>query len=252
MTPRLRTAVLCAALIAAKAQGQNPLEIKPTAESNGLTGPIEIRLQIKNISADTYIDVTQARVLLPISMVSAGRRATVEQMVTGDLDPQESMEVLVTVPEIEWYNAFRPVFFQWRQNTATAVLHGVVHRPEAEMPQEQDFHTTIDITPAPSLILIVAGGIVGVLLLIAFYAAVKPLRLSRKAIRKQFEIGVIAVVIFCLISKVTQKGVVPLPIAIDVRDFYGGVVLGLFSNAVVAEFLRLTGREKGSAGGRTG
>ncbi len=246
MTPRLRIVLLCAALIVPKARGQSMLEIKPMVESNGLTGPIEIRLQIKNNSADTYIDVTQARVQLPVSMVSSGRRPAVEQMVTGDLDPQEPMEVLIIIPEIEWYNAFRPVFFQWRQNIATATVHVVTHRPAAEA-QEQDFNVTIDIAPAPSFFLIVAGGMVGVLLLIAFYAAVKPLRLSRKTIRKQFVIGVIAVVIFCLISKVTQKGVIPLPIAIDVRDFYGGVMLGLFSNAIVAEFLRLVGRAKGNA-----
>lgn len=90
-----------------------------------------------------------------------------------------------------------------------------------------------EITLAPPLLCVIAGGVAGAFLAAMLVAARKKKEGSSDKLRtrligalRSWSIGVLIAVIAILIAEhITSE----LPIPIDVRDFYGGLIVGLFS-----------------------
>lgn len=152
-----------------------------------------------------------------------------EQMTAGT---ERFMSFAIPHQDIAWYspifNRRLLMFFPGEYDLTTFVKYQV---PPARDTQIQQ---VIDVRLEPPLSSVVWGGVVGALLLGAFSGTYRYRRLGNTTLRRvlaETSVIVIGGSVCSLIALILLHRVkeLALPINLSVTDFYGGIVLGLFS-----------------------
>jgi hypothetical protein len=222
--------------------------------SRSVTAGCDIHVLVSNLT-DKDLRLKSVRIIMPSEFVAA--RASTVKLETTDLDvllkPGQEKLSSYTIPA-ESTSVFRSLmnnqlvtFIPAEYDTRIVVTYQFPPDPETD-------HIEIaKIKLEPPLIALMWGGAIGAMLLALFRFANRwhndPVSRSRKAFYENLGLGlagcVTAVIALFLLFRLQG---LQLPISVTVTDFFGGIIVGLFSFKL-GDFIfeKLFGQPKGDA-----
>ncbi len=220
------------------------LEVRPqiavsiSQRSRVVTAPLDIYVQVTNLTKSDVF-VKNIRVLMPGAFIAARGDLAAEGIVVelGSQQLKPGYQRLVPIPipqqQLSWLTPVRNrqllTFIPGEYDVNVVVTYNVPPEPDSQTIQ------IAKITLEPPLSSLIWGGVVGAVLLALFmgvydYSRRESSRKAWESLRKAAMISVAGATSASIALLLLQrlKGL-ELPINLTITDFYGGVVIGLFS-----------------------
>ncbi|SRR5216684_5399649 len=197
------------------AEKQPDISISPVTQIDDCTSPINLTITVTSI---TDIDVKSGTIELPPAYVHGGRPLpdTLGSKDVNVLNPVAYHKIYDGLP---WYQGLWPISFR-KTSDVVVTLAYCDAGDSCDSPKYSKATYTLPAEAPLSAVLI--GGVVGVLIwfLLAW-------TLNRQLLWK----GAIAAVVITLLTlacaRLTTSHFIPLPVSIDVKDSFAGLLIGL-------------------------
>jgi hypothetical protein len=201
--------------------------------------PFDIDVVITNLTVKD-LEIRRVTILLP-EAIRATRRDTLPETLEAQvqpLAPGSDRIYRLGVPTMrrsvfEILTDFRTLIFL----PGTYVIRAVVEYTETGEAGRQSLSTTYELPLEPPLSSVISGGVLGALLLALFipvYRVLNAVVRARPAPKRPVIQGLVFLAAGSIVSTTAilllqRLGDLNLPITVDVNDYLGGIVVGLFS-----------------------
>lgn len=214
--------------------------VSVSQRSNAVTAPLDVYVQITNLT-DTDVYIKKIEVLMPGEFVSvrADSKWTNPSSELTDQHLKPGYQRLVPFSISHHPVSLFSSLFNRRLLAFVPAVYDLRVVVTYQVPPEPASQATevTKITLEPALSSLIWGGVLGAILLAVFvsvYRYVRPFPQNQPSVRKSIKEAVViasggaisAVIALLLLQRL--KGL-ELPVNITITDFYGGLVLGLFS-----------------------
>lgn len=204
--------------------GSVVVEAKPPTFDQ-VTDSFRVEVVIRNES-DSVVSIEMVQLLVPDDFIAGGRKSRYEETVVGpDMEQNETRVIEFQVPAVNWRNT-GTYFFRAKPRQI------VVRVKYVDQQGQQIKRAPLTVDPLGSLWAVIIGGFGGVLLIV-FYRYVRAMLKRTTAYQSGFHpvmlvvFGFLTVLIAVFVFRFSSAEATGLPLAVSVRDFYGGIILGV-------------------------
>jgi len=195
-----------------------------------VTDPISATLLVRNASC-SHLTVLSTTIELPEALTAGSRRGELPVAHgTFDLDPNGSKELKIRAAGVGLGAAWQLLFYRHQKYRGTIRLRyevvGEANRPEHVL--ELPFF----LNPLSTWWAVAVGGILGVILVMGFRWLWGKYRAATAPVAHPphwltLGVGSLVVLLAVFLFRLTAMEMPELPITFHVKDFYGGVLIGL-------------------------
>jgi hypothetical protein len=220
---------------------------------DAVTDELVVHCQVVNKFSDTIV-VTP--ILEVPDAIIVGARATKVQhdnestaivKESFDLGSGESQDVTFELPPLGWRDALGLLFYRYGARELRFRVRYQITPPVVEHYQPQALTV---ITPQAPLLGVGIGLLLGVLVTVAFVIVHRRVKgLPAMGLREAGAnalLGSITVVMAAVLFRYASVSLPQLPLSVSVRDFIGGIMLGVFFQPLVDWFAKLVLADTGS------
>lgn len=218
------TGLLLLSTVTANAQVLK-LTTTPIPDDQTAAGSLHIEVSLQN-SSTKDIDVLSAVCHLPPWYNAAPRTDITLADLTGDLNAGDNESTVIDEPRLSLLHSIAPLFRE-----APLLLSKKVHadvtihyRYVGDATEQPVFVQQIDLPAQAPLWHVLLGSVVGIVILFAILFFAKQLPPSPGS---TFGLALLAVPIAIVVTVYASQYLALLPVKVDLRDFMGGLVVGL-------------------------